>query len=310
MAPSTTYRIDKLVIIGTGLIGGSLALGLRAAGYCRTVIGCGRQMETLEQAVALNVIDTYSTDIAQACTGADMIVICVPLGAMEGVFRAIPRQVLERAVVTDVGSAKQSVIDAAEAAWGGLPPRFVPGHPIAGTEKSGVAAAFSTLFEQRRVILTPLAQNDTEAVGAVRRMWQAVGATVHLMTPTHHDDVLAGTSHLPHMLAFGLVNTLAHLDETREIFEYAAGGFRDFTRIASSDPVMWRDICLANRVAINRMMSRYVNDMLELAEVIQRADDDKLLEIFTHAKTTRDRFIRFLDEGEHMNSSETTQRYP
>jgi prephenate dehydrogenase len=302
MSHSSSHQIDTLVIIGTGLIGGSLALALKSAGYCRRVIGCDQNIETLEQAVALQIIDHYSTDVTLACRGADMIVVCVPLGAMEAVFRAIPRTELEEAVITDVGSAKQSVIDAAQKAWGTIPPRFIPGHPIAGIEKSGVTAALDSLFQRRRVILTPLEQSDQKALKAVKKMWQAAGSTVHKMSPSHHDEILAGTSHLPHMLAFGLVNTLAHRDETRQIFEYAAGGFRDFTRIASSDPIMWRDICLANREAIHRMMTHYVNDMQGLADVIERADAEKLLELFTDAKATRDRFIRFLDEGEQFET--------
>lgn len=308
--PTPHFFIRKLVIVGTGLIGGSLALGCRAAGICETITGCGRNPKALQQAVDLGVIDNYSTDIATACDSADMIVVCVPLGAMKSIFQAIPLELLKQAIVTDVGSSKQAVIQAAKEAWGGLPPRFVPGHPIAGTEKSGVTAAFPTLFNHRRVILTPHDNTSPEAINSVTHMWQSVGAMVRQMTPSHHDDVLAGTSHLPHMLAFGLVNTLANQDETREIFEYAAGGFRDFTRIASSDPVMWADICLANREAINRIMAHYVDEMLELAEVIRQGDGDKLLDIFSNAKQIRDRFVQFLEENPTLDSNTTSQRYP
>jgi prephenate dehydrogenase len=283
--------IERLCIIGVGLIGGSLARALREAGACREVVGAGRNAGNLQTAVELGVIDRYETDLAQAVSGADMVVVCVPLGAMEGVFKAIKGQLAENVVLTDVGSAKGSVIDAAQRAFGSVPEFFVPGHPIAGTEQSGVEASFPGLYNDRRVILTPLPGTSTLATGRVRDMWEAAGAQVVSMNPVHHDAVLAATSHLPHLLAYSLVDTLARLDDNDEVFEYAAGGFRDFTRSASSDPVMWRDVCLANADAIVLMVEHYINDLQVLSEAIRNRDGQQLLDVFAAAKAARDRFI-------------------
>ena len=282
--------IERLAIIGVGLIGGSLALALRQGGACREVVGCGRNQANLDRAVALGVIDRYTHDPAEAVAGADMVLVAVPLGAMRAVFAAMRPGLSPETVVTDAGSAKASVVLDAQAAWGELPAGFVPGHPIAGTEQSGVEAAFPTLYQGRRVILTPLATSDEEAVARVRAMWETAGAVVESMSVAHHDEVLAATSHLPHMLAFGLVDSLARMRDNDEIFRYAAGGFRDFTRIASSDPVMWRDICLANRPALLDMLARYKEDLRLIEDAIEAADGEALLEIFTRAKAARDRF--------------------
>jgi prephenate dehydrogenase len=244
------------------------------------VVGAGRNPAHLQQAVDLHVIDRFETDPAQAVAGADMVLAAVPLGAMEGVFKAIRGHLAEGAVLTDAGSAKRSVIEAARQAFGRVPDYFVPGHPIAGTENSGVAASLSSLYRNRRVILTPLANTDRAAASRVRAMWEAAGAHVIEMEPAHHDAVLAATSHLPHVLAFALVDSLARLGEREEIFAYAAGGFRDFTRIASSDPVMWRDICLANGAAIRRMIDRFIDDLEAVGKAVQEHDGVRLLEIF------------------------------
>ena len=282
--------IKRLCIIGVGLIGGSLARALKHAAYCSEVVGCGRDQVQLQRAVELGVIDRYEQDPARAVADADVIVLAVPLGAMESVMHAIAAHVKPDAVITDVGSAKGSVAAAAQAAFGTVPGRFVPGHPIAGTEKSGVEASFADLYRDRRVILTPLAQTDADAVALVSEMWRQAGAEVVEMSVEHHDEVLAATSHLPHMLAFALVDTLARMHEQAEIFRYAAGGFRDFTRIASSDPVMWRDICLANREAIAAMIDRFQADLVGLREAIVQGDGKAIEEIFTRAKDARDRY--------------------
>ena len=283
--------IERLCIIGVGLIGGSLARALRDAGACREVVGAGRNAGNLQTAVELGVIDRYDTSLAQAVSGADMVVVCVPLGAMEGVFKAIKGRLADDVVLTDVGSAKGSVIEAAQRAFGSVPEFFVPGHPIAGTEQSGVEASFPGLYNDRRVILTPLPDTSAHATERVRDMWQVAGAQVVNMNPAHHDAVLAATSHLPHLLAYSLVDTLARLDDNDEVFEYAAGGFRDFTRIASSDPVMWRDVCLANSDAILLMVECYINDLQVLSEAIRNHDGQQLLDVFSAAKAARDRFI-------------------
>jgi prephenate dehydrogenase len=283
--------IKRLCIIGVGLIGGSLARALRAAGQVREVVGAGRSAEHLEQAVALGVIDRYETDLARAVEGADMVLVAVPLGAMEPVFAAIRDHLAEGAVVTDAGSAKGSVIASAHRVFGAPMDFFVPGHPIAGTERSGVAASFAELYQGRRVILTPLPETARGAVERVRALWEAAGARVVEMEPVHHDEVLAATSHLPHVLAFTLVESLARLHDKKEIFEYAAGGFRDFTRIASSDPVMWRDICLANGDAIQEMVERFIADLLVLDQAVAAQDGERLMQIFGDAKAARERFV-------------------
>ncbi|MGA7980554.1 MAG: prephenate dehydrogenase/arogenate dehydrogenase family protein [Chromatiaceae bacterium] len=283
--------IDRLTVIGVGLIGGSLARALRAQDLVGEVVGCGRSAANLETAKRLGVVDRYSHDPAEAVMGADMVFISVPLGAMREVFTAIKGRLGSDAVVTDGGSVKGSVVADAVAAFGDFPPRLVPGHPIAGTERSGVEASFPELYRGRRVILTPLPETDPDATRRVTQMWCACGAEVTCMEVRHHDEVLAATSHLPHMLAFGLVDALARLRENDEIFRYAAGGFRDFTRIASSNAVMWRDICIANREALGSVLAGFSAEMADLADTIRRGDGDHLLEIFRRAKAARDRYV-------------------
>jgi len=283
--------IERLCVIGVGLIGGSLARALRDAGACREVVGAGRNPAHLQTAVDLGVIDRYETDLARAVAGADMVLVSVPLGAMAAVFSAIKGHLAGHAVLTDAGSAKGGVIEAARQAFDGVPAFFVPGHPIAGTEQSGVEASFASLYQDRRVILTPLPETDAQATARVRDMWEAAGAEVVEMDPVHHDAVLAATSHLPHVLAYTLVESLTRLGDSGEVFEYAAGGFRDFTRIASSDPVMWRDICLANGDAIQLMIEHFVADLQELTEAIQNRDGQQLLDLFTSARDARDRYV-------------------
>ena len=282
---------QRICIIGVGLIGGSLARALKRARFCHEIVGAGRHAAHLREAVDLGVIDRAETDFGAAVQGADIVVIAVPLGAMEAVFRSIAPHLDANTALTDVGSAKAGVVQAARAVFGAVPPRFVPGHPIAGTEQSGVAASFAELFEGRRVILTPLRDTDARALGLVRAMWECAGAQVSEMDVLHHDEVLAATSHLPHLLAYTLVESLARLGDRDEIFQYAAGGFRDFTRIASSDPTMWRDICLGNRDAILAVLSRFSGDLMQVAEAINAGDGARLLDIFTRAKQARDRQI-------------------
>ncbi len=282
--------INKLCIIGVGLIGGSLARALKKAGAVGEVVGAGRDVAHLEKAKALGVIDQFETAISLAVDGCDMVVVAVPLGAMQSVFEKIAPVITNDMIITDVGSAKGSVVKAAQAAFNVIPETLVPGHPIAGTEKSGVAASFAELYENRRIIITPLETSSATAISKVRSMWQACGADVVETTIEHHDEVLAATSHLPHMLAFSLVDTLANMDAKNEIFDFAAGGFRDFTRIASSDPDMWRDICLANSDALVKMINKFSNDLQLLSKAIENNDSDYLKETFSRAKKARDEF--------------------
>ncbi len=288
-------KIKRLALIGVGLIGGSLARALREAEAVEQVIGCGRGRENLLQALELGVIDGWTHHISEAVQGADMIFLAIPLGAMEAAFAQMNGHLADNAVITDGGSSKASVVAAAKAAFGDVPADLVPGHPIAGTERNGVEASFAELYRQRTVILTPLEHTDAGAIARVRAMWRACGAQVTEMTVSHHDEVLAATSHLPHMLAFGLVDTLSRMKQNDEIFRYAAGGFRDFTRIASSNPVMWRDICVANGGPLSKMLAAFAEEMSDLAEAISRGDGAHLLEIFERAKAARDRYVEGLE---------------
>jgi len=282
--------IKQLTIIGVGLIGGSLARALQEAGVVDEIVGCGRDKDQLQQAIDLGVIRKYETDVAKAVAGSDLVVVAAPVGAMETLFTQMKPAISAQTVITDVGSTKGSVINAISAVYGNVPANFVPGHPIAGTEKSGVNASFAGLFHHRRVVLTPLPETNKAAVALVRKMWEATGAVVSEMDVKHHDDVLAATSHLPHLLAFALVDTLAALDEKAEIFQYAAGGFRDFTRIASSDPQMWHDICVNNRDAILQVLQRFQLDLDKLGKAIANNDSEYILEVFKRAKASRDQF--------------------
>lgn len=282
--------INKLTIFGVGLIGGSLALALRKAGFCREVIGCSRSAEHLQRAVDLGVIDSFTLDPKEAVKGADMILLAVPLRAIQPVLESIVGHVDVDAVITDAGSAKGSVIAAAKAAFGGsIPANFVAGHPIAGREKSSVEAAIVDLFIDHKVVLTPTQETDPQAVIRVKEMWTTAGASVEILDVKQHDDVLAATSHLPHVLAFSLVNTLSKSQYGDAVFDYAAGGFKSFTRIASSDPVMWRDICLENKDAILSALNDFQQDLSDLSSLIEDEEGEALLEFYTHAKDTRDR---------------------
>jgi prephenate dehydrogenase len=283
--------IEKLAIIGVGLIGGSVALALREEGVVKEVVGCGRGEANLSKAQSLGIIDHFTHDAGAAVKGADMVLLSVPLGAMRDTLDAMKGRLAENAVVTDAGSVKGSVVNDLKAVFGEIPGFFVPGHPIAGTERSGAEAAFAELYRNRRVILTPLPQTDPHALQRVEKMWQQCGAEVVQMSVEHHDEALAATSHLPHMLAFTLVDSLARMKENDEIFRFAAGGFRDFTRIASSNPVMWRDICIANRQSLNEMLTRFADELHELAALLQNSDEKGLLEIFERAKQARDRYV-------------------
>ncbi len=285
-----SFSSKRLTIIGVGLIGGSLARALRRVNACGEIVGCGRDEAHLKRAVELGVIDRYEVDPAVAVSGADVVVLAVPLRAMATVLSQIAPGLAADVVITDVGSAKGCVVEAVRSVLAERFCDFVPGHPIAGTEKSGVEASFAELFDNRSVILTPVEETDSNKCARIRTMWEAAGANVSEMAALHHDEVLAATSHLPHLLAFSLVNTLASLDERKEIFDYAAGGFRDFTRIASSDPVMWRDICMENRDALLEVLAHFNNGLKQLEEAVHDNDGEAVLNVFTRAKVTRDRF--------------------
>ncbi len=282
--------IKKLCLLGIGLIGGSWALALRQAKACQHIVAWSRTQKTLEQALALNVIDSYTETAIDAVKDADVVVLATPLGAMLPILTTIQAHLSPHTILTDVGSAKLPVIDAVKTAFGEIPDNFVPAHPIAGSEKSGITAAFPELYQNRRIILTPLAHTKTDAIKIIEQLWQVVGAKLVSMTAEHHDQVLAATSHLPHVLAYGLVDLLAKMNDNQEIFKFSAGGFRDFTRIASSDPTMWHDICLANDQAILTLIDNYQTELSQIKQIIQAKDSSALLDLFQRAKTARDKF--------------------
>ena len=292
--------INKLAIIGVGLIGGSLSLALKKAGMVNEVIGYSRTEQVRQQALDLGVIDIAAESIADAVKQADVIFLAVPMAAMAPVLAELADHVKPTAIITDGGSAKAQVVKAAEEILGDNFSQFVAGHPIAGTERSGPEAAFATLYQEHRVVLTPVEQTNPDALATVRQMWQATGAEVIDMEVEHHDVVLAATSHLPHVLAFNLVGMLAERDDCDEVLRYAAGGFRDFSRIASSDAVMWRDICLTNKDAILGLLHQYRQDLNKIEAAIENQDGDYLIDVFTRAKQARD--TRFNEPGLIDNS--------
>ncbi|QLF94938.1 prephenate dehydrogenase/arogenate dehydrogenase family protein [Pseudomonas sp. ABC1] len=284
------------MVIGLGLIGGSFAKGLRASGLCEAVIGFDLDPQSRRLAVELGVVDRCAETLEEACREADLIQLAVPILAMERLLRTLAgmKLDLQRIVLTDVGSAKGSVVRCAVEAFGCNLPRFVPGHPIAGSEQSGVSAAKPALFRRHKVILTPQPDTDPEALALVDRAWRVLGADVEHMAVEHHDEVLAATSHLPHLLAFGLVDSLARRHENLEIFRYAAGGFRDFTRIAGSDPVMWHDIFLANRKSVLATLDEFQADLDQLRQAMVDGDGHHLLGVFTRARAAREHFGKIL----------------
>lgn len=285
--------VNKLCIIGVGLIGGSIAKAARVANPQLTIIGFGRALDeaNLIQAKALGVIDDYTLDITVAVTGVDMVVLAIPVGAYVQVLQLLQPHWSNTACYTDAGSTKSSVVAACEQIFGAVPSNFILAHPIAGAEQSGVGAAKADLFIQKRVILTPLADSHATAVQHVQQFWQSVGADIALMSTEQHDAVLAATSHLPHLLAFTLVDLLGHKDEQAAIFRYAAGGFKDFTRIASSDPTMWRDICLANQQHILPLLAELQVKLAQLQQHLMAAEGAALLASFAYAKEARARFL-------------------
>nr|WP_306275813.1 bifunctional prephenate dehydrogenase/3-phosphoshikimate 1-carboxyvinyltransferase [Pseudomonas oleovorans] len=295
-----------MVVVGLGLIGGSFAKGLRERGLCREVVGVDLDAESRRLAVQLGVVDRCESDLAAACQGAEVIQLAVPILAMEKLLAQLARLDLGNAVLTDVGSAKGNVVRAARLAFAGKTVRLVPGHPIAGSEQSGVEAANAELFRRHKVILTPCEYSDEVALALVEGLWRELGADVEAMEVEHHDQVLAATSHLPHLLAFTLVDSLAKRSENLEIFRYAAGGFRDFTRIAGSDPVMWHDIFLANREAVLRTLDTFRDDLDALRDAVDAGDGHQLLGVFTRARVAREHFSKILARRAYVDAMHST----
>ncbi|OGA07247.1 MAG: prephenate dehydrogenase [Betaproteobacteria bacterium RIFCSPHIGHO2_12_FULL_69_13] len=290
-----TPRFERVAVIGVGLIGGSFALALKQARACSHVVGVGRDPRNVRLALERGVVDSSETDPAAAARGADLILVATPVAQAGKVFASIAPALGADALVTDAGSTKCGVVAAARAALGEKLRQLVPAHPIAGGEHSGVAAASAQLFRGRRVVLVPLAENAPAAVERVSGAWQACGAKIARMEPEEHDAVFAAVSHLPHLLAYALVHELAGRENSAQLFSYAAGGFRDFTRIASSHPEMWRDICVANRDRLLAELARFAAKLESVRGLLQAGDAGALERLFAEARAARGRWL----EGEY-----------
>jgi len=294
-----TERFDRIALIGIGLLGSSIALAVRRAGLADHIAVQSRRQETVEAARQLGLGDSYGTDPAQAVAGADLVIACVPVGAFAAVAEAIAPNLEPGAIVTDVGSVKRSVISQMQPH---LPDNvhFVPAHPVAGTEQSGPQAGFAELFDNRWCILTPPAGTDPKAVERTQAFWEALGMNVEIMDAGHHDLVLAITSHIPHLIAYNIVGTASDVGDVTqtEVMKYAAGGFRDFTRIAASDPTMWRDVFLHNKDAVLEMLGRFSEDLTALQRAIRWGDGEALFDLFTR---TRDIRRGIIDAGQETD---------
>ncbi|HXR58364.1 MAG TPA: prephenate dehydrogenase/arogenate dehydrogenase family protein [Burkholderiales bacterium] len=287
-------RFARVAVIGVGLIGGSFALALKRARLARHIVGAGRSRANLKRALDLRAIDSIAASPAAAARDADLIFIATPVSHFEKIFREIKASMKPSAIVTDGGSTKRDVVAAARKGLGAKVVQFIPAHPIAGAEKSGVIAAHPGLFENRNVVVTPLKANDPDKVRTLERTWRRLKAKVSRMSPAEHDAVFAAVSHLPHLLAYGLVSDIAGRRNSRQLFGYAAGGFRDFTRIASSHPEMWRDICMANRGPLLRELVRFSKKMLQIGRQLQKREAKALERTFLQARSARDRWLKGL----------------
>lgn len=285
-------RIEKLVVVGVGLIGGSFALALKGAGAVGRVLGVGRGARNIRRALDLKIVDAAGALDRATFGDADLVLLAMPVGQMGKAMHAIAPLIGARTVVTDAGSTKEDVVALARAELSKSLARFVPGHPVAGTEKSGADAAFADLYRGRKVVLTPLKGTATEAKALVRAAWEACGASVFELKAREHDAVLATVSHLPHVLAYALVDQVARHKDAKRLFSYAAGGFRDFTRIASSHPEMWRDICVANRKALLAELKRYGSGLERMRRMLERGDARALEALFSGARDARDRWLK------------------
>jgi prephenate dehydrogenase len=281
----------RIVVCGVGLIGGSFALALKARGLVREVVGLGRRMSTLEEAKSLGVIDTIASDWAEALNGAELVLLAMPVGQMDDTMRAMAPHLRPGTLVTDAGSTKRDVIDAIYTHLGEHVANVVPAHPIAGAEKSGPSAARAELCAGRKVVLTPLPENSEAAIERVREAWLATGGVLYEMSPQDHDRVFATVSHLPHLLAYALVHDVAARENAGQLFGYAASGFRDFTRIASSHPEMWRDICVANRHALLGELDAYLAELAGIKTLLEQGDGPALEALFKEARDKRDAWL-------------------
>jgi cyclohexadieny/prephenate dehydrogenase len=287
------HHFERVALIGIGLIGSSISHALRRGGLATSIVGSAKTEATRATAIRLGLVDEAYPSAAAAAAGADLVILCIPVGACGEIAREIAPKLRAGAIVTDVGSVKGAVVrDVAPHIPSGV--HFVPGHPIAGTEHSGPEAGFAELFDNRWCILTPLPDGDPAATDKLARLWKAMGANVDIMAADHHDLVLAITSHVPHLIAYNIVNTAAHLERVTdsEVIKFSAGGFRDFTRIAASDPTMWRDVFLNNKEAVLEMLGRFSEDLTALQRAIRFGEGDRLFGLFTEARAVRKGIIQ------------------
>lgn len=292
----------KIAIFGVGLIGGSFALALKKAQVVQQVVGVGRTPATLERARALGIIDVVSTSAADALDGADLALIAAPVAQTEAILSAIQPYLQPGTVVTDAGSTKSDVVAAARRALGTKIAQFVPGHPIAGRELNGPEAALADLYIGKKVVLTPLQENTADAIERVAGAWRHCGALIHRLSAEQHDRVFAAVSHLPHLLAFGLVDDIAKKPHADLLFQYAASGFRDFTRIAGSSPEMWRDISLANQTALLGELDDYIVQLTHVRALLAAGDGAALEAIYANAQHARHSWIKTIEAAEQQSS--------
>ena len=281
--------INKITIIGVGLIGGSLAKAIKENNLAKVVFGFGRDLNRLEKAQKANVIDQFSTNLKDAINDSDIVIIATPVGSFKEILIEIKPFLTSKIVISDVGSTKTNIASIVSQTLGDYSNYFIPAHPIAGKEKSGFEASESNLFNNRKVIITPLETSSPDSINLIQKMWEGTGADVDFMSPESHDELLGMTSHLPHMLAFSLVNYLISKNPSASI--YAAGGFKDFSRIASGDAVMWRDICIQNKDQIIDHIRGYQKTLNSLVDAIENENSDELDLLFTSAKKTRDSWV-------------------
>lgn len=288
MADPQPPLFERIALIGIGLIGSSISHAARRANLAKTIVGSARTPATIATALKLGIIDQGYDTARDAASGADLVILCVPVGLCGPIAKEIAPVLKPGAILTDVGSVKGSIVrDVAPHVPAGV--HFIAGHPIAGTEQSGPESGFAELFDGRWCILTPEAGTETAAIEKLKTFWEKLGSNVEIMGPDHHDLVLAITSHLPHLIAFNIVNTAAHLERVTdsEVIKFSAGGFRDFTRIAASDPVMWRDVFLNNKDAVLEMLGRFSEDLTTLQRAIRFGDGETLHKLFSDARTVR-----------------------
>lgn len=293
--------MKKIVVFGVGLIGGSFALALKKAGAVQHVVGVGRSRAALMRALELGIIDEAAESVAAAMQDADLVLLAAPVAQTESILASLAPYLQPGTVVTDAGSTKSDVVAAARAALGDKVAQFVPGHPIAGREKNGPEAAIVDLYCGKKVVLTALPENQPADLERVAQAWQACGAVIHRLSAAEHDAVFAAVSHLPHLLAFALVDDLASKPHAATLFQYAASGFRDFTRIAGSSPEMWRDISLANRTALLEELDDYMGQLTRMRQMLAERSADKLEQVYAHAQQARHQWIAAIEAAEQQS---------